>query len=1154
MRNEKWKKRMTACALAVAMFMSSVAGCGNVRLAMAQSNEDVEMNDSGNQSFQNYDFNLLTIDDKEISTKSNGEKATVLIFGRTTCGNTRATISGLAKSELMEGNELRVIYADVDQAAKEDVQKFASDYGNESMNFCYSPGQTSSYTTINKMMWGYAGDAGIYESVTLPVTVLVDENDQVQKVMSGAKTKQEILAEINKFTHLSYSGADDADDPGYNETAIGKWDTVYFGNYWQTDTNGDGVADKKDEKEPIRWRVLAKNGDDALLLSDKILDAGKYDAGGGAASWEKSDMRNWLNTAFYQEAFSSAEGDAITVRTLTTTNAEESWGVATNLTKEVTKDKVSLLSYDEICRNAYGFPLLSYSDKTDIRTAATTGYTAGRPGMYAEAGSGDAWWLRNSGFLSEPNGYTGDNAYSVGTNGVIDPFNIPANIIAGIRPVIYVNLSDTSLWTAGENVTAETLPEGETINGSMTDSAGNLPVADELPDWSGATVPDQTPEPNPSANLAHLNFTKQTEGGQVSSNQSKHNYYAWQNWSEVVSSYLEQKKDGTYERVEACEDGICIEKYSENFDLESSQKIDMPLPLFGGYFSGENYNFLVFGQENLNGDDSVEVLRIVKFDKDWKELGSAPISGINTTVPFDAGGLRMTETGGVLYIHTCHKMYPSSDGVKHQANMTFALNEQTMDVTQKQYTVWNISSGYVSHSFNQFIATDGTYIYRLDHGDANPRSVVLTKADKDNIQNASNTTVLSIAGQKGDNYTGVSVGGFALKGNRLVTVGNSVEQSGASFNSGGQRNIFVAVTDTGLTGTSLKWLTDYKAEDSVSLGNPYLVSCDDGYYVMWEEGRTGEETLTKIAKIDAAGNQTGKTHTIYARLSDCQPVLTSDNRLVWYTTTESSPAFYCLETDKLADYEYAGKGDVKDCVITLEQDSYEYSSDTSPYEPVPTVDYGDVRLVEGRDYEVSYRGNYVPGTAAVVIRGIGFFEGEKEVAFEIVNPQASPSPEPSVPTKTPSPQTPSPGGTTAPSNTAKPSGTVSPSKTATPSGRTTITTTTTYPRRTTYSTTRSSATVYPGRVSGVKAKNISGRAVKITWKKAKRADFYQVQIARNRAFTKGRKRTTAYSRSAVFFRLKKNATYYVRVRAVGYSNGKNRNGKWSAVKKVKIRK
>ena len=50
---------------------------------------------------------------------------------------------------------------------------------------------------------------------------------------------------------------------------VSTWDCVYFGTYWQNDTNEDGVADQNDAKEPIKWRVLQVDGDDVFLMSDK---------------------------------------------------------------------------------------------------------------------------------------------------------------------------------------------------------------------------------------------------------------------------------------------------------------------------------------------------------------------------------------------------------------------------------------------------------------------------------------------------------------------------------------------------------------------------------------------------------------------------------------------------------------------------------------------------------------------------------------------------------------------------------------------------------------------------------------------------------------------------------------------------------------------
>ena len=82
----------------------------------------------------------------------------------------------------------------------------------------------------------------------------------------------------------------------------------------------------------------------------------------------------------------------------------------------------------------------------------------------------------------------------------------------------------------------------------------------------------------------------------------------------------------------------------------------------------------------------------------------------------------MDEYGGYLYIHSCHTMYTSSDGLNHQANLSFSVREADMEITDSFSGVANISAGYVSHSFNQFILVDqDANIVTLDHSDAYPR-------------------------------------------------------------------------------------------------------------------------------------------------------------------------------------------------------------------------------------------------------------------------------------------------------------------------------------------------------------------------------------------------------------------------------------------------
>lgn len=262
---------------------------------------------------------------------------------------------------------------------------------------------------------------------------------------------------------------------------VATWDTVYFGNYWQNDTNGDGVADQKDAKQAIQWRVLERNGNYAYLLSDKILDAGKFCAGSSNSTWETSDLRNWLNSTFYNAAFSSKEKDAIQIQTLNTLGSEDTWGIDTN----PTKDKVFVPSYDDIVNSQYQFFSGTYT-----RIASNTAYVANKPGMYASTTCADTWWLRNSGCDTE-------NAYYVLTSGRVAIDACPVQNICGIRPAIYVDLSDTSLWKAGDKVQSAALEEGTITNDEKNETDGNLPLSSEKNPF-GTTPPlPSTPSTDP---------------------------------------------------------------------------------------------------------------------------------------------------------------------------------------------------------------------------------------------------------------------------------------------------------------------------------------------------------------------------------------------------------------------------------------------------------------------------------------------------------------------------------------------------------------------------------------------------------------------------------------------------------------------------------
>ena len=79
--------------------------------------------------------------------------------------------------------------------------------------------------------------------------------------------------------------------------------------------------------------------------------------------------------------------------------------------------------------------------------------------------------------------------------------------------------------------------------------------------------------------------------------------------------------------------------------------------------------------------------------------------------------------------------------------------------------------------------------------------------------------------------------------------------------------------------------------------------------------------------------------------------------------------------------------------------------------------------------------------------------------------------------------------------------------------------------------------------------------MKRNWKKLARAKWYIIQYSRKRNFA-GAKIGMVYGKKTTL-RLKKNRTYYIRIRAYAYGNSANNNravkGKWSKVKKVKTK-
>ena len=377
-------------------------------------------------------------------------------------------------------------------------------------------------------------------------------------------------------------------------------------------------------------------------------------------------------------------------------------------------------------------------------------------------------------------------------------------------------------------------------------------------------------------------------------------------WSDTVKSYLTVCDNGNYMRVQsgAIKGKLLVEYYSSDFEPLSTKLIDNELPIFGAFYDSGNNYYVLSGQENPKQNDSLEVFRITKYDKNWNKIKSCGLYGANTTVPFDAGSARMTHSGDHLLVRTCHKMYKSSDGNNHQANVTIEVDMPSMTITDSYTGVMNVDYGYVSHSFNQFIKTDGNHIVALDHGDAHPRSAVLVKYNSDfttgkffpsYFEQVSNIDVVTYpeytAGHY--NYTGAAIGGFDVSSSSYIVAQSTVDLD--YINTSETRNVYVSAVSKDLSTNKLNKITSY-AEGTDSASAPQLVKINNNsFLLLWSR-----DTKVSCVKLNADGTVNGSIHTFEGSLSDCQPVI-KNGRAVWYVYDKNNVTFNSLNLSNLDD-------------------------------------------------------------------------------------------------------------------------------------------------------------------------------------------------------------------------------------------------------------
>ena len=196
-------------------------------------------------------------------------------------------------------------------------------------------------------------------------------------------------------------------------------DIVYFGAYEQDNNTSNG-------KENIKWRVLAKEKNRILVISDKALDCQTYNSSITSVTWETCTLRKWLNNDFINAAFSDDEKAMIPTVTV---SADKNPQYDTD-PENATKDKVFLLSIVEAEK---------YFTSDEARKCVPTEYAisngAYTSDSYTKGGKATCWWwLRSSGY-SQYNAAFVDFDGSVGRGG-----HYVDNDISAVRPAMWISI------------------------------------------------------------------------------------------------------------------------------------------------------------------------------------------------------------------------------------------------------------------------------------------------------------------------------------------------------------------------------------------------------------------------------------------------------------------------------------------------------------------------------------------------------------------------------------------------------------------------------------------------------------------------------------------------------------------------------------------
>lgn len=205
--------------------------------------------------------------------------------------------------------------------------------------------------------------------------------------------------------------------------------------------------------EPLKWRILTKEENKIFLMCDSPVYTMQFQhisEEGTPCDYSKSDIREWLNSSFYELAFGTKQKNTIletivdnSKRSADAKNEEYSWNTGVNATScENTIDKIFIPSAYELTNADYGFNEKAYfvdSLKRGMRWTDYTKYLGGQaPTTYFN--SPDCHWWTRSPFYNCKDSYKNKSIVITTADQDLNTFGLVNTTYYGVVPSLWMSL------------------------------------------------------------------------------------------------------------------------------------------------------------------------------------------------------------------------------------------------------------------------------------------------------------------------------------------------------------------------------------------------------------------------------------------------------------------------------------------------------------------------------------------------------------------------------------------------------------------------------------------------------------------------------------------------------------------------------------------